>query len=118
QIRPVRDDQQTSLARIDIARDLARALKKQIGHHRMIPYRLAIFPDLTIRAFSDPIIQFKLPRNYSLRKITLADEIRHDVNFVNQLGIEQEQRVAQARFFFPKGALDVGKDLSTPNLCR
>jgi len=84
----------------------------------MIPNRVRISPDLSIQPFRDPPIQFKLARDYSLREISFANEIRNDVNFTYRFRIEQEERVSQARFFFPKRALDIRKNLPTPNLRR
>jgi len=118
QIRPVRNDQQTSLAGIDITRDLASALEEQIGHHWMIPYRLTILPDLTVGSLSDPAGQFKLARNHRLCEITFANKIRNNVNLANQFGIEQEQCIAQTRFLFPESAADLVKNFPAPNLRR
>src|SRR5438034_9317719 len=84
----------------------------------MISNRLTIFPELSIRSFRDPPIQLKLARDHRLREVTLADEIWHHVNFTNRLGIEQKQRITQARFLFPKRALHLSKNLPTPNLRR
>jgi hypothetical protein len=84
----------------------------------MISNRLTISPDLSIRSFRDPPIQLKLARDHRLREIAFADEIRHHVNFANRLGIEQKQRVAQARFLLPERALRIRKNFAAPNLCR
>jgi hypothetical protein len=84
----------------------------------MIPYRLAVFPNLTIRSCCDAAIQFKFARNYCLREITFADKIGDDADLANHFGIEQEQHIAQTRLLFPKSAFHIGKDFSTPNLRR
>src|SRR6266513_3594796 len=82
----------------------------------MIPDWLAIIPDLPIRALRDLAIQLKLARNYRLREITFADEVWDDVNVFECVRIKKKDRVAQARFFFPKRALHISKNISTPNL--
>src|SRR6516165_5147756 len=82
----------------------------------MIPNRLTIFPDLSIRPFRNPSVELKLARDDRLREITFADEIGNNVNFANRFWIEQKQRVAQARLLFPKRALHFRKDFPTPNL--
>src|SRR6266481_692685 len=84
----------------------------------MISDRLTISPDLSIRSFCGSPAQLKLARNHRLREITFADEIRHHVNFANRFGIEQKQRITQARFLFPERALHLSKNLPTPNLRR
>ena len=84
----------------------------------MVPDRLAIVPGLAIRAFCNSPIQLQLTRNNDLRKITLADEIRDDANLFDCVRIEQKDRVAQTRLFFPKRTLHIGKNISTPNLGR
>src|SRR5205807_9793264 len=50
-----------------------------------------------------------------LRKLTHDDEIRDDVNLPNRFGIERKQRITQTRFFFPKRALNIDKNLPAPN---
>src|SRR6266853_526195 len=82
----------------------------------MVPDWLAIIPDLPIRAFCDLAIQLKLARNYRLGEITFADEVRDDVNAFDCVWIEQKDRVAQTRLFFPKRTLHIGKNISTPDL--
>ena len=114
----MRDDQQAGLARTDTWCDFACALEQQLGHHRVISNRLRIFPDLAVGSFCDPSVQIKLARNHRLREITFADKIRHHANFANQFWIEQEDRIAQARFFFPERALDTRKNFPAPDLRR
>ena len=114
----MRHDQQRGLSRIGILRDFACTFEQQFGHERMVPNRLAIFPTLAARSFCYATIQLKLARDYGLGEITFADKIRHDINFANRFGIEQEDRVAQTRFLFPKRAADLDKDFSTPNFHR
>src|SRR6266478_738098 len=82
----------------------------------MVPDRFAIVPGLSICAFCNSSVQLQLARNDRLRKITLTDEIWDDVNVFDCVRIEQKDRVAQARLFFPKRRLHVGKNISTPNL--
>src|SRR6187397_2744021 len=84
----------------------------------MISNRLTISPDLSIRSFRESSAQLKLPRDHRLGEISFADEIRHHVNFMNRFGIEQKQRIAQARLLFPKRALHLSKNPPTPNLRR
>src|SRR4029453_16464043 len=84
----------------------------------MISDRLAVFPNLAVRSFCDSAIQLEFSRNHCLREITLADEIWHHADFANRFGVEQEQRIPQTRFFFPKGALHIDKNFPTPNLRR
>src|SRR6266699_572620 len=84
----------------------------------MIPNRLAIYPGLAIRTFSDAAIQLKLARDHGLSEVTFADKIRHDVNHPNRFRIEQEDRVTQTRFLFPKRAADITTNFPTPNLRR
>src|SRR5438309_8487452 len=82
----------------------------------MIPDRLAVVPGLPTGAFSNPSVQLELARNYRLGEVTFANEIGNDVNIFDCVRIEKKDRVAQARFFFPKRALHIGKNISTPNL--
>src|SRR5882724_647874 len=84
----------------------------------MIPDWLTIIPDLPIRALCNSPVQLKLARDDDLRKITFADEIRDDVDIFDCVRIEQKDRVAQTRLFFPKRTLHIGKNISTPNLGR
>src|SRR5438876_9220184 len=84
----------------------------------MFPDWLAIIPDLPIRALCDLAIQLKLARNYRLGEITFADEVRDDVNVFDCVGIKKKDRVAQARFLFPKCALHITKNISSPDLGR
>jgi hypothetical protein len=73
---------------------------------------VAIFPDLAVGSFGRRSIQLKLARNYYPREIALADKIRDYENLANRSIREKKSRVAQARFFFPKSAPDVDKDVS------
>ena len=84
----------------------------------MVPDRLAIIPGLPTRAFCNSSVQLQFTRNDDLRKITLADEIRDDVDIFDCVRIEQKDRVAQTRLFFPKRTLHIGKNISAPNLRR
>src|SRR5437764_2005777 len=81
----------------------------------MVPDRLAMIPDLSIRAFRNSSIQLQLPRNHRLGEITFANEIGDDVNVFVCLGLKKRKRDAQTRFFFPKGALNISKNMSSPN---
>src|SRR6266404_5041376 len=81
----------------------------------MIAHGLAVAPGLAICARCDLPVQLELTRNDGLGKITFADEIRDHADFPDRFGIEQEPRVAQTWFFLPKRALDVGKNLSSPD---
>ncbi len=60
----------------------------------------------------------ELARNHRLGEVTFADKIRIDINFANGFRIEQKNRVAQARFFFPERAPHVCKKFASPNLRR
>src|SRR5712691_8861604 len=82
----------------------------------MVPDWLAIIPDLPIRALCDLAIQLKLARNDCLGEITFADEIWDDVNVFDCVWSKEKNRVTQARLFFPKRTLHIGKNISTPNL--
>src|SRR6266849_2020846 len=84
----------------------------------MISDWFAIFPDLSVRPFCHPPAQIQFARNHRLRKITCADEIGHNVNLANSLGVKQKERVAQAWLLFPEGAFHIGKNLSAPNFRR
>src|SRR5438477_8766873 len=84
----------------------------------MVPDRLAIIPDLSTRSLGNLAVQLKLPRNHGLREITLANEVRDDVNGFDCVRIEKKDRVAQARFLFPKCALHITENVSSPDLSR
>src|SRR5205807_5434088 len=84
----------------------------------MIPDRLAVVPGLPTGAFSNPSVQLELARNYRLREVTFANEIGNDVNIFDCVRIENEDRVAQARFLFPKCALHISENVSSPDLSR
>src|SRR6266436_3585509 len=84
----------------------------------MIPDWLTIIPDLPISAFRHLTVQPQFAWNHCLGEITLADEIRDDVNVFDRTWIEQKDRVAQTRLFFPKRTLHIGKNISAPNLGR
>src|SRR5213080_1184434 len=84
----MRDNEQRSLGRLDVGRDFMSARQQQ------------------------------LPRNYGLGEITFAEKIRDDENLVNRFIRKKKSRVAQARFLFPKGALDIGKNVPALNFAR
>src|SRR5437660_7490886 len=84
----------------------------------MVPDRLAIIPRLSIRSLGNLARQLNLPRNHGLGEITLANEIGDDVNVFDCLRIKKRKRVAQTRFLFPKRALNIGKNISSPNFGR
>src|SRR5712692_11266095 len=84
----------------------------------MISDWFAIFPDLAARPFCYAAIQLQLARNHRLREITFADEIWHNVNLANFLRIKEKESVTQAWLLFPKGAFNIDKNFSTPNLRR
>src|SRR5882762_6644746 len=84
----------------------------------MIPDWLTIIPDLPISAFRHLTVQPQFAWNHCLGEITLADEIWDDVNVFDRARIEQKDRVAQTRLFFPTRTLHIGKNISTPNLGR
>ena len=109
QIGSVRNDQQTGFSGSSHQVRCRCPPEQQLRHQRMISDRLTISPELSIRSFRDPPIQPKFARNHCLREVTLADEIRDHVNFANRFGIENKQRVAQARLLFPKRAIHVRK---------
>jgi len=109
---------EAGFGRIDIGRDISRALEQQLGHQRVISNRLAIFPHLAIRSFRDPPVQLKLARNYCLREVAFTDKIRHHADFTDRFPIKQKERIAQARFLFPERAPHVCKNLPAPNLRR
>src|SRR5207248_9151002 len=96
-------------------RNFMGASQQQVGHQRMVPYRFAIFPDLAVRTFSNPAIQLELAGDNRLGEITFADEIGDEINLANRFWIEQKERIAQTRFLLPKGAVNLGKKLPTPN---
>ena len=81
----------------------------------MIPNRLAVIPNLPIRAFRSFAVQLELARNHRLREITFADKIRHDVNVFDRRRIKKKNRVAQTRFFLPKCALHLAEKISPPD---
>ena len=81
----------------------------------MIPDPLALVPGLPTGAFSNPSVQLELARNYRLGEVTFANEIGNDVNIFDCVRIEKKDRVAQARFFFPKRALHLAKNVSSPD---
>src|SRR5207244_9541080 len=72
----------------------------------------------TVRARRNRTLQLQLPRNYGLGEITFADKIRDDENLVNRFIRKKKSCVAQARFLFPKGALDIGKNVPALNFAR
>src|SRR6058998_785614 len=84
----------------------------------MIPDWLTIIPDLPISAFRHLTVQPQFAWNHYLGEITLADEIRDDVNVFDCARIEQKDRVAQTRLFFPKRAFHIDKNFSAPNFRR
>src|SRR6267143_3842598 len=84
----------------------------------MIPDWLTIIPDLPISAFRHLTVQPQFAWNHCLGEITLTDEIRDDVNVLDCARIEQKDRIAQARLFFPKRARHIAENISTPNLGR
>src|SRR5437762_6204623 len=84
----------------------------------MIPDWLTIIPDLPISAFRYLTVQPQFARNYRLREVTFANEIGNDVNIFDCVRIENEDRVAQARFLFPKCALHISENVSSPDLSR
>src|SRR5205814_4055671 len=96
--------------------DLAPTLEQQLLHQRVIPNRLAIFPDLATRSLCNAPIQLELTRDHRLSEVAFADEIRHDVDFADRFRVKQEKRVAQTRFLFPECAADLSKDFAPPNL--
>src|SRR5437868_8311363 len=108
----MRDNEQRSLGRLGLRRDFMGAREQWLGYERIVPYRFAINPNLSVRARRNRTIQFQLPRNHCLGEITFADEIRDDENLAHHLAGEKKSRVAQARFLFPKCASDIGKNLS------
>src|SRR5437764_10956424 len=84
----------------------------------MIAHRFAIVPGLTIRAPGDLPVQQSFPGDDGLDEITFTDEVGHHAVLTDLFRIEQEPRVTQTWFFFPKRALDVGKNPSSPDFSR
>src|SRR5205807_1113959 len=84
----------------------------------MIPDRLTVVPNLPTGATGNSSLQLELTRNHRLREITLADEVRDDINVFDRAWIKQKDRVAEARFLFPKCALHIGKNASSPDFGR
>ena len=84
----------------------------------MIADGLAIIPDLPVRARCRFSLQFELAWNHHLREITFADEIRDNVNIFDRVRIKKKQGVAQARFLFPKRALDIAENILPPDFRR
>src|SRR6266446_7862377 len=81
----------------------------------MVADRLAIMPGLSIRALCDLAIQLELARNHRLREVAFANEVRDDGNVFDRVRIKEKDRVAQAGFFFPKRALHLAKNVSSPD---
>src|SRR5260370_18686327 len=80
----------------------------------MVADRLGIMPGLSIRALCDLAIQLELARNHRLREVAFANEVRDDGNVFDRVRIKEKDRVAQAGFFFPKRALHIIKNVSSP----
>ncbi len=94
----------------------ACAFKEQIGHQRD-DFRPARNNSRSDRlAFGGGATQLKLARNHRLREIAFTDKIGHHRDVADRFRIEQKHCVAQARFFLPERALDIGKNVSPPNL--
>src|SRR5205085_8369328 len=94
------------------------ALKQTLRHALVIADRLAILPILPGRSLCFRPCQFQLPWNHRPREVAFTDEIRHDVNVANRRLAKEEERVAQARLFFPETAGDIGEDLATADRGR
>src|SRR5438105_10319434 len=118
EFRSMRDNEQRSLRRLDVGRDLVSARQQQLGYERVVPHRFAINPNLSVRSRRSRVRQLELPRNHRLSEITFADEVRDDENIVNRFIPEKKSRVAQARFLFPKSALYIGKEVAALNFTR
>src|SRR5437764_15269906 len=114
----MRDNEQRSLRRFGIGRDFVGARQKQLRYQRIIAHGFAICPNLSVRWRRNRLRQIELPRYYRLGEITLADEIRDNENFADNLVIKKKSRVAQARFLFPERTLHIGKNSAAPNLMR
>src|SRR5256885_3046821 len=84
----------------------------------MAPDRLPIIPDLPVWTHRDFAIQLQFARDHGVREITFADKVWYDVDDTNRFRIEQKPRIAQARLFFPKRALHIGKNVPPPNFRR
>src|SRR5205823_1875031 len=110
--------EQGSLGRLDLRRDFMSARQQQLGYERIVPHRVAINPNLSVCARGHRPLQFQLPRNHRLSEIPFADEIRDDENLTHLLICEKKSRVAQARFLFPKGALDIGENFAALKFAR
>src|ERR1700730_6852890 len=82
----------------------------------MASNRLAIFPQLPVLALSDSSIELQFARDYGFGEITFTDKIRHDKDFLDRLRIKKESGIAQARLFFPKGALHGVEEIPIANL--
>src|SRR5438067_12425873 len=108
------DNEKGSLGRLGLGHDFVGARYQQLGYERIVPHRFAINPSLTVRTRHTRARQLQLARYYRLGKITFADEIRDDEYLANPLW-EKKTRIAQARFLFPKSALDIGKNFSALN---
>src|SRR6266550_2225497 len=114
----MRDNEQRSLGRLRVGRDFVGACQEQLGYQRIVPHRFTINPSLPVRARRTRARQLQLAGYYRLGEITFADEIRDDEYLANRGVGKKKPRIAQTRFLFPKGALDLGKDVSSLNFAR
>ena len=112
------DDEQSGFRFWNTRRDLARSPQQELRHVRMIPGRLAIFPDLIVRPLRQASLQLQLPWDYGLREIAFTDEIRHHVDFADLGIVEEKERIAEARFLFPETACDLAEDALFSNRFR
>ena len=59
--------------------------------------------------------QLQLAWDYFGCEVTFADEVRHDIHV---LCFHHSQHFAQARLFFPKSAMNLGKYATRPDFIR
>lgn len=104
--RAVASDDERGLGWLHARCDLFGATQEELGHGRMNPNRRAVMKRFAAND-GGRAIKSKLARDHILREIAFADEVRH---YIDLIGIDHVEGLAQGGFFFPKAAMHFGEN--------
>ncbi len=106
----VSHNEQADLSRRNAGGDLSGAVQEKLGHAVVASDRVTIFDRLVLDN-ADWTLDFQLTGNNGAGKVTFADEIGDDIDFV---AIDHVQHLAKARFLFPESAVDLPEEPLPP----
>src|SRR5690349_14488205 len=108
------DDQQAGVGGRHIWSNRPGPAEQEVNHSRIVADWLAVLDQFAV-ALSDGTAQVEFAGDHRLGEIPFADKIWDDIDV---LAFGHPQNLAQARFLFPKGAIDLAKNSATDDFIR